>query len=491
MCSLNDFEMDGDSNKEMKKSNHKVLTESDLCRKCQINNAKFILRDKDFYCTQCFTVYFVHKFRSTIGKSREIKHGDKVLVAFSGGISSTCLLHLIRQGLDEPATKKLQFHPHVLFINESILNSQTSLAKIYEEIDKLNFPLSYTNLEEVLVEESKEISIKTVKSEKYLVEFQKYLHKFLWKLSENYSELLEVLRSSDLNKVDNISDESLGVSERSNELQHILSESLKNQTSREDFLRQLRYKLICRCAKQLGFQKVFLGCSGTELAIQILSNVALGRGSQIADFVQFKTNHFGVEVFLPMRETFEDEVKFFIESQNIFVPEEEEKLTPSNKPSIVSCTRAFIHNLQEEFFSTVPTVFRTGSKLVRGKEAENENEGLEGDVCSFCGLKRDTGKGGSSSALNSIKLSKKLTENQFMKGVIDNQDDFSDKENLIDDGESEVYNLFCYGCANLMQELDYQNSSSRVQHLLVTKKSEQQNLDIIQNYLLERGLNIP
>ncbi|RXG60736.1 Cytoplasmic tRNA 2-thiolation protein 2 [Armadillidium vulgare] len=424
MCSLNDFEMDGDSNQEMKKSNHKVLTER-----------------------QCFTVYFVHKFRSTIGKSREIKHGDKVLVAFSGGISSTCLLHLIRQGLDEPATKKLQFHPHVLFINESILNSQTSLAKIYEEIDKLNFPLSYTNLEEVLVEESKEISIKTVKG-------------------------------------DNILEESVPVSERSEELQHILSESLKNQTSREDFIRQLRYKLICRCAKQLGFQKVFLGCSGTELAIQILSNVALGRGSQIADFVQFKSNHFGVEVFLPMRETFEDEVKFFIESQNIFVPEQEEKLTTSNKPGIVSCTRAFIHNLQEEFFSTVPTVFRTGSKLVRGKDAENETEGLEGDVCSFCGLKRDTGKGGSSSALNSIKLSKKLTENQFMKGAVDNQDDFAD--NLLDDEENEVYNLFCYGCANLMQELDYQNSSSRVQHLLVKKKSEQQNLDIIHNYLLER-----
>ncbi|RXG60741.1 Cytoplasmic tRNA 2-thiolation protein 2 [Armadillidium vulgare] len=136
-----------------------------------------------------------------------------------------------------------------------------------------------------------------------------------------------------------------------------------------------------------------------------------------------------------MRETFEDEVK--------------------TKPGIVSCTRAFIHNLQEEFFSTVPTVFRTGSKLVRGKDAENETEGLEGDVCSFCGLKRDTGKGGSSSALNSIKLSKKLTENQFMKGAVDNQDDFAD--NLLDDEENEVYNLFCYGCANLMQELvDYQ-----------------------------------
>ena len=38
----------------------------------------------------------VHKFRSAIGKSKLIRDGEKVLVAFSGGANSSALLHLIQ-----------------------------------------------------------------------------------------------------------------------------------------------------------------------------------------------------------------------------------------------------------------------------------------------------------------------------------------------------------------------------------------------------------
>lgn len=61
--------------------------------------------------------YFVHKFRSTIGKSKQIRHGDKVLVATSGGASSAAMLHLIRQGLNETSHKQLRFEPAFLYVD--------------------------------------------------------------------------------------------------------------------------------------------------------------------------------------------------------------------------------------------------------------------------------------------------------------------------------------------------------------------------------------
>lgn len=65
----------------------------------------------------CFLAYFVHKFRSTIGKSKQIRHGDKVLVATSGGASSAAMLHLIRQGLNETSHKQLRFEPAFLYVD--------------------------------------------------------------------------------------------------------------------------------------------------------------------------------------------------------------------------------------------------------------------------------------------------------------------------------------------------------------------------------------
>lgn len=69
----------------------------------------------------CFLAYFTHKFRSTIGKSKQIHPGDCVLVGLSGGASSTALLHLISEGLQENSHKKLRFNPVFLFIDGTFM----------------------------------------------------------------------------------------------------------------------------------------------------------------------------------------------------------------------------------------------------------------------------------------------------------------------------------------------------------------------------------
>lgn len=66
---------------------------------------------------KCFDEFFIHKFRSTLSKSNVFQRGERVLVAFSGGPSSTALLHLIADGLSINARRRLQFDAQVAFID--------------------------------------------------------------------------------------------------------------------------------------------------------------------------------------------------------------------------------------------------------------------------------------------------------------------------------------------------------------------------------------
>ena len=50
-----------------------------------------------FPIRDCFMVYVDHKFRASIGKSHLIRDHEKVLLAFSGGHSSSALLHLVQE----------------------------------------------------------------------------------------------------------------------------------------------------------------------------------------------------------------------------------------------------------------------------------------------------------------------------------------------------------------------------------------------------------
>lgn len=51
-----------------------------------------------------------------------IKRNDKVLVGFSGNLSSTCLLSLIRYGDSLDTAKKIPFQYSILFIDGNFLH---------------------------------------------------------------------------------------------------------------------------------------------------------------------------------------------------------------------------------------------------------------------------------------------------------------------------------------------------------------------------------
>lgn len=45
----------------------------------------------------CFFKYCVHKYRSTFGKSKLVRDGERILLGFNGGQGSSAMLHLTKE----------------------------------------------------------------------------------------------------------------------------------------------------------------------------------------------------------------------------------------------------------------------------------------------------------------------------------------------------------------------------------------------------------
>ena len=88
------------------------------CKKC--NGQPFlVLQKREVLCKLCFKDYCESKFRTTIGKTKMIRPNQKILIAYSGGQSSTAMLNLTLISLNDNdlnSTLKL-IKPYLLYID--------------------------------------------------------------------------------------------------------------------------------------------------------------------------------------------------------------------------------------------------------------------------------------------------------------------------------------------------------------------------------------
>jgi cytoplasmic tRNA 2-thiolation protein 2 len=88
------------------------------CKRCSAREPTILLQKKDAFCGVCYVEYASHKFRSTIGKSKQLKPSHRVLLAVSPGQSSQAMLNLTRDSLHSPISQnRLFFRPHMLYID--------------------------------------------------------------------------------------------------------------------------------------------------------------------------------------------------------------------------------------------------------------------------------------------------------------------------------------------------------------------------------------
>jgi len=348
-----------------------TLSEDITCKKCRTAVSSVNLRARDTYCRPCFLLAVHHKVRATLGKHKATRPGDRVMVAASGGVNSTALLHLLQQGI-ESDHKKLLFVPLVVFVDEGAVwgkgveERKENILNLRRTLGKFGFSVHVILLEDYNGERV------NVYSDKDDIVFTEPL-------------------SSEMNK--NFA-------------------NIKESSSKQELLQQMRRSVLLEAARVLQCEKVFTGENGTVLAIELLSGVAGGAGVSLPYRVGFRDTRDcvgekegtpdtvngndenessiknGVTILRPMRDVSSKEVALYCTFYQLETLVGETFGTGEDSLySIRKLTEDFLVGLQDSFPATIPTIFKTGDKLSMARVEP-------GDLCCLCSGPLDTGTGG-------------------------------------------------------------------------------------------------
>lgn len=385
------------------------------CVKCTEGLPVVVIRAGDAFCRDCFKAFYVHKFRAMLGKNRVIFPGEKVLLSWSGGPSSSSMVWQVLEGLSQDSAKRLRFVPGVIYVDEGAACGQSSedraqtLAKVKQILARTGFPWHVVALEEVfsLPPAVLRASQKPAGTEEA---YKAAVDSFLQQQHVLGAQGQDQLHPSH-------SQEPLGTAgyprAAQTEALSKLFNSIKTLTAKEELLQTLRTHLTVHVARTHGYCKVMTGESCTRLAIKLMTNLALGRGAFLAWDTGFSDERHGDVVLVrPMRDHTLKEVAFYnhlFGVPSVFTPAIDTKAP--EKASIHRLMEAFILRLQVQFPSTVSTVYRTSEKLVKAPR-DGCTTGPSGPSCLLCMCALDIDTADSATAFgaqSSSHLSQMLT----------------------------------------------------------------------------------
>ncbi|NWV08533.1 CTU2 protein, partial [Ptilonorhynchus violaceus] len=424
------------------------------CMKCGQGTAALVIRVGDPFCRGCFREYFVHKFRAMLGKNRVIFPGEKVLLAVSGGPASSAMVRQVQEGLSREAAKRLRFVPSLVYVEafptplpaplptpsivstyhlpqrghgtpgcppncrdgagnvtaalapppclpegavrrQSLEQREQTLARMETLMKATGFPYHLIHLEEALelppsiLQPGPERSGTSGPS---AASYKEAVDSFIQQQRQDRDSGTSVPgRSSQDTPAGPPGSPRLPDAAQTRELLRIF-EAAGTATAREELLQTLRTHLVVQTARSRGYTKVMTGESLTRVAVKLLTNLSLGRGAFLAVDTGFTDQRHGdVMVVRPMRDYTAKEIAFynhFFGVPTVIVPPLFTKRR--EKPSIHLLVERFLLGLQEEFPSTVSTVYRTGEKL-SPEPAKASSESQRCLLC-LCGLDIDGGE---------------------------------------------------------------------------------------------------
>ncbi|NXL72026.1 CTU2 protein, partial [Leptocoma aspasia] len=349
----------------------------------------------------CFREYFVHKFRAMLGKNRVIFPGEKVLLAVSGGPASSAMVRQVQEGLSREAAKRLRFVPGLVYVEEGAVRRQSpeqreqTLAQMETLLQATGFPYHLVHLEEALelppsILQPGPTSTAGPSGPSYKEAVDSFIQQ---QRQDGDSGTSLPGHSTQDRPAGPPATPRLPAAAQTQELLRSF-EAAGTATAREELLEMLRTHLIVQTARDRGYAKVMMGESLTRVAIKLLTNLSLGRGAFLAVDTGFTDQRHGdVMVVRPMRDYTAKEIAFynlFFSVPTVIVPplftKRREKL------SIHQLVERFLLGLQEEFPSTISTVYRTGEKL-SPEPAKASSESQRCLLC-LCGLDTDGGEWG-------------------------------------------------------------------------------------------------
>lgn len=410
MCSIQEQDLENVPSQLENKPSKERSRGCRTCMKCSSSEAVVVVRLNDPLCKTCFLTYFTHKFRATIGKARAIRAGEKVLLAFSGGPSSSAMLHLVVEGLSSRAPKKLRFEPGIAFIDEGeiLKASKEERMKYAEQIrdkaSKTEFPFYQLNLEDIFAPE----------------------------------------KSGQDDAMCCKKPEKRGTSEQHTEKLKNLFDATSSLTAKEDLLRTLRCQLLLVTARKKGYSKVMFADCATRISIRLLSDISQGRGGDLPYDTGFSDERHSDVIFIrPMREFMAKEIALY----NFFNSVETVPITTlatmsHSHASIDHLTEKFVTGLQADFPFTVSTIFRTGDKLSI-KDSSDDTI-----ACALCGVPmilEPSRLSTLSNAVRHVKLDDAASPpaNDCCSGCDSGCSSSSSDPQLT---KEHVVQAFCYGC---------------------------------------------
>uniref|UniRef100_A0A8C4SIF0 Cytoplasmic tRNA 2-thiolation protein 2 n=2 Tax=Erpetoichthys calabaricus TaxID=27687 RepID=A0A8C4SIF0_ERPCA len=484
---------------------------SSKCMKCKESPALLIIRVGDAFCRNCFKEYFVHKFRAMLGKNRLVFPGEKVLLAVSGGPSSSSLLFQVQEGLSHKASKKLRFVPGIVHIEEGAACGKTleERTKIVADLKSIfstsGFPFVIVYLEEVFSLPSSVLqsifSLPTEKDDLYkdaVAGFMQSCHTSVKKNLCHETVAQETTLTEDhthaslLSTHAHANETSISAfrgkfpfSPEQTEAVKKLFASMKTLTAKEEMLQTLRKHLILYTARIKGYSKVMMGDSCTRLAVKLLANICLGRGAFLAMDTGFSDpRHGDITIIRPMREYSAKEIAFynklfgvpsvFTAGLNTKAPE---------KASIQHLTESFIVKLQADFPSTVSTIYRTSEKLnPRYSQTPADDKGTE--TCLLCSCVLGIELRDEASAFCAISISEELSQSKKPEG---GQVSSSTMEECC--AENKMETLESSGCS--CQSRERRNTTPDFWSLLCYScklvVKDMTSLDLLPEYILEEA----
>ncbi|KAK2489361.1 hypothetical protein MC885_003242 [Smutsia gigantea] len=265
------------------------------CVKCKEGLPVVVIRAGDAFCRDCFKAFYVHKFRAVLGKNRLIFPGEKVLLAWSGGASSSSMVWQVLEGLSRDSAKRLRFVPGVVYVDDGAACGQSredrarTLAEMELILRTVGFPWHIVSLEEVFgLPPSVLRSFAQEPSgteEAYKTAVDSFLQQQLALGAEGpRGSPSSAPGEEQLSRPYTQDPQSPAVPPPAAQTEALsrLFNSVKTLTAKEELLQTLRTHLILHVARTHGYSKLMTGDSCTRLAIKLMTSLALGRGAFLA-----------------------------------------------------------------------------------------------------------------------------------------------------------------------------------------------------------------
>ncbi|XP_063169122.1 cytoplasmic tRNA 2-thiolation protein 2 [Candoia aspera] len=447
---------------------------SSKCMKCEDGPPVVIIRAGDAFCKACFKDYFVHKFRAMLGKNRCIYPGEKVLLAFSGGPTSSSMLRQVQEGLNREAAKKLRFKPGVIYIDEgavcgrSLGEREDTCGQVEAIVQATGFPYHLLLLEEVfdlpasvLNSLSHSPADQAHSYKEAVADFTRWQQQ-QWEKTEDAATSLEDQLAECSTRGSSWKERLAVLATSSFPASHAealsrLFGAVRSLTAKEELLQTLRTHLILHVARRNGYTKVMVGDSCTRVSVKLLTNLCLGRGAFLAMDTGFlDSRHGDVLILRPMREYPAKEIIFYnhlFGVPTVFTPGLDTKA--SDRASIHLLIESFLCKLQSEFPSTISTVYRTGEKLSAAPREVGSDVPSAPAQCLLCLCPLDTSVEDGSSSQARL-LSEELcprppAENSCCEGGRTQAGCWGRPP--MGGDSSPLLPLLCYGCRLTLKEL--------------------------------------